>query len=45
MENRTISQVPINANYKIEKGEYDKNVDQKTYGSVIGSYLYLTAIS
>lgn len=27
MENRKASQVPINANYKVEKDEDDKNVD------------------
>lgn len=42
MENSKASPVLLRANCMIDKNENDKDVDRKTYESMIGSLLYLT---
>ncbi|XP_074574593.1 secreted RxLR effector protein 161-like [Curcuma longa] len=43
MENAKNISTPIGTNAKLDKDEEGKNVDSKTYRSMIGSLLYLTA--
>jgi len=43
MENCKKIETPMSSSSKLDKNENGKKVDQKTYKSIIGSLLYLTA--